>query len=436
MGSDWKTLPLESIVTLQRGHDLPTPKRIKGNIPIMGSFGITGWHNEFKSKGPGVTIGRSGGSMGVVNFIDTDYWPLNTALYVKNFMGNDPLFIYLFLSQINFLTYNSGSAQPSLNRNLIYGIELNLPPLHEQKAIAHILGSLDDKIELNRQMNQTLEQMAQALFKSWFVNFDPVIDNALAVGNKIPDALKAKTEQRLTVIASGTRQSLPEQIQKLFPNEFEFSEELDKWIPKGWRVDSASNIYNISIGKTPPRKESEWFTENDSDVKWASIRDMGDSGFMILETNEFLTNEAINTFNIKIVPKGTVLLSFKLTLGRVCIATENMCSNEAIAHFRINGATPSSLWTLLYLKQYDYDILGSTSSIATAINSKIVKSMPFLIPKMDIITAFDKYSNIILGKIELNERSIQSLTKLRDTLLPKLISGEVRVPEIEKFENK
>ncbi|MGB5687623.1 MAG: restriction endonuclease subunit S, partial [Candidatus Electrothrix sp.] len=176
MGDEWRELSLGEFVTLQRGHDLPTPRRIKGNIPILGSFGITGWHNEAKAEGPGVTVGRSGASFGVVSYSPVNYWPLNTALYVRDFHGNDPKFSFYFLKSLDFKRYNSGSAQPSLNRNHIHPIPIVIPPLPEQKAIAHILGSLDDKIEINRQMNATLEAMAQALFKSWFVDFDPVID--------------------------------------------------------------------------------------------------------------------------------------------------------------------------------------------------------------------------------------------------------------------
>ena len=103
-----------------------------------------------------------------------DYWPLNTALYVTDFHGNNQRFAYYFLKQFDFRSYNSGSAQPSLNRNFIHPIPIDVPPPTEQRAIAHILGALDDKIELNRHMNETLEAMARALFKSWFVDFDPV----------------------------------------------------------------------------------------------------------------------------------------------------------------------------------------------------------------------------------------------------------------------
>lgn len=153
----WARMPLGEFVTLQRGHDLPSEQRRPGNVPILGSFGITGWHDETKARGPGVTVGRSGASFGVASYSLVDYWPLNTALYVIDFHGNDERFAYYFLKLFDFQGYNSGSAQPSLNRNLIHPVLIDVPPLSEQRAIAHILGTLEDKIDLNRRMNETLE---------------------------------------------------------------------------------------------------------------------------------------------------------------------------------------------------------------------------------------------------------------------------------------
>src|SRR5262249_26281046 len=145
---DWEEMSLGEFVTLQRGHDLPESQRNRGTVPILGSFGITGWHSEAKAKGPGVTVGRSGASFGVVSYSGVDYWPLNTALYVVDFHGNNPRFAYYFLPQFDFKRYNSGSAQPSLNRNFIHPIRVRVPPIQEQQAIAYVLGTLDDKLEL------------------------------------------------------------------------------------------------------------------------------------------------------------------------------------------------------------------------------------------------------------------------------------------------
>ncbi len=431
MGGEWREITLGGFVTLQRGHDLPEQNRVKGEIPILGSFGVTGWHNESKASGPGVTVGRSGASFGVVSFSPVDYWPLNTALYVKDFHGNHPKFVYYFLRSIDFTRYNSGSAQPSLNRNHIHPILIEIPSFSEQKAIAHILGSLDDKIELNRQMNSTLEAMAQALFKSWFVDFDAVIDNALAAGNPIPDPLYVRAEIRKTLCDK--LKSLPEAIQKQFPSRFVLSEKMG-WIPEGWEIKDAQEIASITIGKTPPRKEAHWFTEaHNGNVVWVSIRDMGSSGVFIGDSSEYLVPESIRKFNVKIIPKGSVLLSFKLTLGRVAIAQKELTTNEAIAHF-VNpkyGLTKEYLY--IYLKNFDYEKLGSTSSIATAVNSKLIKAMPFVVPSRKLLESFHQATGDWFVRMSSVSDQTETLTKLRDTLLPKLLSGELHIPDAEKL---
>jgi type I restriction enzyme, S subunit len=144
--SGWKQVPLGEFVTLLRGHDLPEEDRRPGSVPVLGSFGVTGWHDEPRASGPGVTVGRSGASFGVVSYSPVDYWPLNTALYVIDFHGNDQRFAYYLLKLFDFKRYNSGSAQPSLNRNFVHPVPVSVPPLAEQLTIAHVLGTLDDKI--------------------------------------------------------------------------------------------------------------------------------------------------------------------------------------------------------------------------------------------------------------------------------------------------
>lgn len=145
--SEWRETTLGNFVSLQRGHDLTEPERKPGNVPVMGSAGMNGYHDTAKAKGPGVTVGRSGASFGQVNYCPVDYWPHNTALYVTNFHGNDTRFTYYFLKSIDFSRYNSGSAQASLNRNFIYPIPVRVPKPNEQRAIASVLGALDDKIK-------------------------------------------------------------------------------------------------------------------------------------------------------------------------------------------------------------------------------------------------------------------------------------------------
>ena len=181
----------------------------------------------------------------------------------------------------------------------------------------------------------------------------------------------------------------------------------------------------MSIGKTPPRAEKEWFSTSDKDVAWVSISDMKDVMF-VNTTGEKLTKEACEKFNVKIVPEGTVLLSFKLTVGRVSIADIPVCTNEAIAHF-IGTRNSWREYTLLYLRNYHYDSLGNTSGISKAVNSTIIKNMPFLMPCDVILESFSKIVSPLFVKIRNTYSQIRLLTEARDRLLPKLMSGEIAV---------
>lgn len=161
---EWRSASLAEVVMLQRGHDLPATTRGKGTVPVIGSFGITGYHDVARYRGPGVAIGRSGASIGVATYCAADYWPLNTCLFVKDFKGNDPRWVYYLLDSIDFSSYDSGSAQPSLNRNYLVTIEVHLPSIDEQRTIGATLGALDDKIESNRRAIDIAEALGDAIF--------------------------------------------------------------------------------------------------------------------------------------------------------------------------------------------------------------------------------------------------------------------------------
>ncbi|MCB2076356.1 MAG: restriction endonuclease subunit S [Novosphingobium sp.] len=169
--SEWRQAILGELVRLQRGHDLTETQRTPGTVPVIGSAGPNGWHNVARAKGPGVTVGRSGASAGVVTFVNENYWPHNTVLYVTDFLGNDPLFAAYMLRTLPLAELNSGSAQASLNRNCLYGVPIAIPPLETQRRIAAVLGAYDDLIEVNRRRVAVLEEMARGLFEEWFVRF-------------------------------------------------------------------------------------------------------------------------------------------------------------------------------------------------------------------------------------------------------------------------
>ena len=197
------------------------------------------------------------------------------------------------------------------------------------------------------------------------------------------------------------------------------------------RICRADECFDISIGKTPPRKESEWFKSIRADnAVWVSIADMGNCGLFITNSSEYLSPAAVKKFNVAIVPDNTVLLSFKLTVGRIAISDGWMTTNEAIAHFKTENKSINE-YLYCYLKSYNFQTLGSTSSIATAVNSKIIKAMPFVVPTDDELAVFHNFAAPIFEKIKACQHENVQLTGLRDSLLPKLMSGEIDVSEVE-----
>lgn len=321
------------------------------------------------------------------------------------------LYLYYLLSDDRFFAYvmtgAKGTKMPRGDKAQILQYPVSLPSLEEQKRIAGVLGAFDDKIELLQKQNTTLENMAKALFKSWFVDFGVV--HAKQQGQP-----KAAVMQQY---------HLTEELYNLFPSSFEPSS-LGP-IPTGWQVKTAQEIANILIGRTPPRKESKWFSNNSKNHVWISIKDLGNCGIFINNSSEYLTEEAVNKFRIPMIPANTVVLSFKLTVGRVAISGRNMLSNEAIAQFQNSILPPSYLY--FTLKNTNFSSLGSTSSIATAINSNTIKHMDILVANTQIIDIFTNEVEPLFNKIQTNNKQIQTLTEMRDALLPRLISGKIRV---------
>lgn len=291
--------------------------------------------------------------------------------------GVNAKYIYYYFRQFeNFYDLAAkatGSAsQANISTKLIESVDIDLPERIIQDKIVEWLDSISDKIEINEKINDNLQQQVMALYRQMF------IENTNA----------ARRECR------------------------------------------ADEYFDISIGKTPPRKEPQWFSENSADHVWISISDMGSCGLFIANSSEYLTHEAVEKFNVKVVPDNTVLLSFKLTVGRIAITDGAMATNEAIAHFKTNKPEINE-YLFCYLKDFNYQTMGSTSSIATAVNSKIIKGMPFVVPTDGELEAFHGFAGPIFAMIKSNQRENNRLATLRDMLLPKLMSGEIDVSDIQ-----
>lgn len=282
-----------------------------------------------------------------------------------------------------------------------------------QREAARTLSALDDKIEMNRRMNETLEAMAQAIFRDWFVDFGPVrrklageTDPVAIMGGLTPDPARAA------------------ELAALFPHKLS-----ENGLPDGWVPSTLGQLFDVRIGKTPPRKESEHFLAGDRGVPWCSIRDMASGDLFLSSTSESLRAESVDRCRVNRVSEGVVILSFKLTVGRVAITDRAMTTNEAIAHLNSTAASPSAWFTYSHLRQFDFDTLGSTSSIATAVNSKTIKQIPILLPSPAIANAFDELSEPLFARVRSSLSENRTLAEARDYLLPRLMSGAVRVAD-------
>lgn len=300
----------------------------------------------------------------------------NDVLVFRAKDGIDQDFLYYILADDKFFEYamatSKGTKMPRGDKTSIMQYRVPCFDLATQKKIASLLRAIDEKIEINTAINNNLLEQVLAIYRHHFVD--------------------TTNELRQTC--------------------------------------RADEYFDISIGKTPPRKEPQWFSTNPKDVTWVSISDMGTCGLYISESSEQLTREAIDRHNVKIVPDNTVLLSFKLTVGRIAITDGEMTTNEAIAHFKTDKKEINE-YLYCYLKCFNYQTMGSTSSIATAVNSKIIKGMPFVVPTDEEITEFHSLAAPMFAKIKANQSEIRNLTSLRDTLLPKLMSGELDVSDID-----
>ena len=303
-----------------------------------------------------IVFARTGASVGRSYFYDGSDGDLVYAGFLIKFSLDpnkvNPYMLKLYTHSQDYYDWiksvDNGATRGNINALTFASMPIVLPSRYEQDKIVGVLGALDDKIDLLNRENATLEALAETLFRHYF------IEN---------------------------------------PNPT-------------WKEGKLGDVAKIGIGRTPPRKETKWFSYTPKDVKWISIKDMGEQGAFIFNTSETLTKE------------------------RIGITTETMLSNEAIAHFLLDDYSPiTKEYLYLYLKSYKFDTLGSTSSIVTSINSAMIKDIEMTIPDKETMNIFKAQVMPLFEKIKFNQQQMQTLAIQRDMLLPRLMSGEVKVSE-------
>lgn len=391
--SGWSNLTLGDVLELKRGYDLPTAKREAGHVPIISSSGPSDFHSEAKVEGPGVITGRYG-TIGQVFFTRDAFWPLNTALYVRDFKGNDPRFCYYFLKTLDWNKFNDKSGVPGVNRNDAHQEPVLLPPLAEQREIAAILGALDDKIELNRRMAATLEEMARALYRSWFVDFDPV---------------KAKAEGLSPAF-------MDEATAALFPDRFG-----EDGLPEGWRRGHLSDVaINPRTGVKPEQIDPSTPYIGLEHMPRRSIR-LGDWG----------TAEDVGSQKSAMRRGDFLFGKLRPYFHKVGISpVDGICSTDIIV---VRPKAPE--WASFVLSVISSDDFvehtnaGSSGTRMPRTNWKDMGRYEVVLPPVAVAAVFEAALSSMRDRIFAGVHEARTLATLRDTLLLKLMSGELRVGE-------
>jgi len=410
---DFKKTTIGNLVEFQRGFDLPKSQFNYGKYPVRSSNGVLGYHNEFKTKAPGITIGRSG-TVGIPHYIDEDFFPHNTTLFIKDFKGNYPKYIYYLIQNLKLNDWKSGSGVPTLNRNHIHPIKISAYlNKQSQKQIAKVLSDLDAKIEVNNQINAKLEAMAKALYEYWFVQFDFPSPPTHEGGDKEGKPYKSSGGKMV------------------------YNEELKREIPEGWEVEIITKsclIVDCLHSKKPQQVENSPYyllqleniidnglidisnkykvKENDYS-KWTSRIE-------VLENDILITNAGRVAANAQI-PKG-----IKSGIGRNITAIRPKTINPTFLFLSIRG---------LHIQQ---QILSNTDvgSFFKSFNVKNIKKIQLLRPPKNIEDKFEKIVRPLRDKREQCQKENQKLAELRDWLLPMLMNGQVSVGEVGEYVNQ
>jgi len=325
----------------------------------------------------------------------------------------DPRYLYLFVRSADFqeqlLAMLSGSAQPQLPIRDINQIVISLPPLSEQKAIARILGSLDDKIELNRRMNETLEAMARAIFKDWFVDFGPT---------------RAKIEGRAPY--------LPEPIWSLFPDAID----PQSGLPVGWEKKPLPEVIDFKEG---PGIRNWQYTNSEEGTRFINIRCIQDNDLNLKTANRITNDEANGKYSHFHLREWDIVVSTSGTLGRSAIVRKEhlpLVLNTSVIRFRPIDQKITKSFLFLYLNSPYFleELMAMASgSVQKNFGPMHLKKMRVLTPPFDLVCQFEKRAGSLLNKVICNRSESDSLAELRDRLLPKLMSGQIRVKDAEKL---
>ena len=360
---EWKEYKISELLKIKYGKD--HKKLADGNIPLYGSGGIMRYVDSFLYDKESILIPRKG-TLTNLFYLDEPFWTVDTLFWSKiNTEIVFGKFLFYYLKTINFTNLNVGSAVPSLTTKVINTIDILLPPLKEQKAIAKVLSSLDDKIYLLYRQNKTLEELAQTLFRQWFIE-------------------EAK---------------------------------------EGWEDVELGSVIETTSGGTPSRKNMTYY----DDGKYAWVKSKELHGSFLIDTEEKITEEALQQSSAKLLPENSILIAmYGATVGEYAIISKQMTCNQAICALKPNENYPYT-FLYMYVKNYKDEIINmAIGSAQQNISQLLIKQLP-ICSDIKLISKFHAEVEPLFQKIKSNIKQVKTLKNMRDTLLPKLMSGEVRV---------
>lgn len=377
-------IKFKDFITLQRGFDLPKKDRIDGDYPVVASTSIAGYHKKFKVEPPGVTTGRSG-SLGEVLYLEEKFWPLNTALWVKDFKGNQPHYVYYFLKTLNLQDYNSGAGVPTLNRNHLDNIEIDVHDENEQQKIATTLSTFDDLIENNTRRIGILEEMARLIFREWFVYYrypgyenDKLVDSGTELGD----------------------------------------------VPEGWEARKLKKFGRVETGKTPRKKDPENYGAYMPFIKTPDMHDQ----FFVIKTSDNLSEIGAKSQKKKTLPPNSICVSCIGTAGIVAITSEPSQTNQQINSIILKEESSREF---LYYSIKDLrplmEKIGSSGATMTNVSKGKFEVLEVVWPGEELIKRYHEKVTSMFDQIQVFQKQNLKLKSTRDLLLPKLISGRVKV---------
>lgn len=402
-----KTL-FRNFIELHRGYDLPKNKRISGDFPIVSSTGIVGKHNSYKVKGPGVITGRSG-TIGKVIFEKGCFWPLNTTLFVSDFKGNDPKYVYYWLQCFDLKHYTTGSTVPTLNRNDLSNLIIDVPTINEQRKRREILEILDAKIATNIEISQQLESMVKTIYDYWFLQFE------------FPD-----------------KDGKP---YKSNGGKMIWNDQLKQEIPEGWEVKPLKSlINNVKSGAWGKEKEEKDYIQKVNCIRGADFPGLMSSNDLNIPVRYIRTKDGK-----KLLSNGDLIVEISggsptQSTGRISyinsvtlkrfknpITTSNFCKAISLENKEFQYWFYLT-WDNFYRHGIFFNYEGKTTGIKNLMFKSFI-STNIIIPDNETMHEFYNKASKIFDEIQYKALENQQLKSLRNFLLPMLMNGQVSISD-------